>query len=201
MQSNHFTVKTLDNTALLDAAKALNSLVFQNFVPDIIIGIRTGGFVVAEMMAKETPHNPVLLAISRQRVSTQKKKKIKFLKNLLRFLPYAITDLMRIMEHKSLNSKAGNEKQPFSPDIDELAALRGTMRNRDSCKILIVDDAIDSGATMKAVFDVVRAEANSACIIKTAAITVTTDSPLIQPDYKLYRYVLCRFPWSFDFKG
>ena len=201
MSLNNITVKTIDGVGLRDAANALNMLIFQNFVPDIIIGIRTGGYVAAEIMAKEAKHKPQLLAISRQRTSTQRKNKIKCLKKILRLLPYTITDYLRILEHKLLNFKSATEQQSFSPNIDELSTLRGALRARENCKILIVDDAIDSGATMKAVLDVVRAEANSACIIKTATITVTTDSPIIQPDYTLYRHVLCRLPWSFDFKS
>jgi hypothetical protein len=27
---------------------------------------------------------------------------------------------------------------------------------------------------------------------------VTTEDPVVAPDYALYRGVLCRFPWSFD---
>lgn len=201
MPTNNLSVRTFDEHALNEASIALNNQIFPNFLPEIIIGIRTGGFTVAEIMAKKALHKPVLLAISRQRASTQTKSKVKGLKGILRLLPYFITDFLRIAEHKRLNSKPADDSQPFAPDIDELVTLRGVLRTRENYKILIVDDAIDSGATMKAVYDVVRAEANSACNIKTAAITVTTDSPLIQPNYTLYSHVLCRFPWSFDFKG
>jgi hypothetical protein len=30
---------------------------------------------------------------------------------------------------------------------------------------------------------------------------VTLDQPLVEPDFALYRGVLCRFPWSFDATG
>ncbi|MEK6747357.1 MAG: phosphoribosyltransferase family protein [Rickettsiales bacterium] len=201
MSQHTITVKTIDNIGLQDASNALNALILQNFVPDIIIGIRTGGYIIAEIMAKELQKKPLLLAISRQRTGTQKKSRIKCLKKILGLLPYKVTDYLRIIEHKYLHSKPIAERQSFSPNIDELSAIRGALRACDNYKILIVDDAIDSGETMKAVLDVVRAEANSDCIIKTAAITVTTDSPLVQPDYTLYRHVLCRLPWSFDFKN
>ncbi len=197
----NLSVRTFNERALNEAAIALNNQIFPNFLPEIIIGIRTGGFTVAELMTKAAMHKPLLLAISRQRASTQAKNKVKGLKSFLRFLPYFITNFLRIAEHKRLCARLADENQSFSPNIDELAALRGVLRTRENCKILIVDDAIDSGATMKAVYDVVRAEANSACNIKTAAITVTTDFPLIQPNYTLFSHVLCRFPWSFDFKG
>lgn len=201
MPPNDITVRTIDNIGLHNATNALKELILQNFVPDIIIGIRTGGYVIAEIMANALQTKPLLLAISRQRTSTQRKSKIKFLKKILSFLPYRVTDYLRVLEHKHLNSRSTRRQQSFSPNIDELSTLRGVLRTCENYKILIVDDAIDSGETMKSVSDVVRAEANSTCIIKTAAITVTTDSPLIQPDYTLYRHVLCRLPWSFDFKS
>lgn len=197
-QRNKFTVKTLNDQELCADSNELGAVIFKDFLPDIIIGIRSGGYVVAEMMAKGAKHTHLLLAISRRRSSTKKKKR---LKNILKHLPYIISNRLRIWEHKALNSRPPAENQPFTPDAGELSALRAYLQVRKACRILIVDDAVDSGATMKAVFDLVKTEADSACIIKTAAITVTTSSPLIQPDYKLYHYVLCRFPWSFDFKN
>ncbi len=201
MPQNKLTVKTIDDDALNKTAKTLNNLIFNDFIPDIIIGIRSGGYVVAEIMTQTADHKPLLLAISRRRACTETKNKIKCLKKILKLLPYAVTNRFRIIEHKRLMAKAVAQQQEFTPDTAELSALRSFLQARENGKILIVDDAIDSGATMKAVLDLVRKEANSACTIKTAAITVTTDTPLIQPDYILYNNVLCRFPWSFDFKN
>lgn len=201
MLSNNLRVETLNNKGLQDAAISLNNLIFKDFIPDIIIGIRSGGYVVAEIMAKEAPHKPILLAISRRRTSTQTKSKIKGLKNILGLLPYAVTDRLRIWEHKKLNRKPASEAKPFVPDADELSALKAALQTQKNNKILIIDDAVDSGATMKAVLDLVQSVADSACLIRSAAITLTTEHPLIQPDYKLYKNVLIRFPWSFDFKN
>ena len=201
MTQNNLTVRTLGNAGLVESARTLNNLIFKDFIPDIIIGIRSGGYIVAEIMTKAAAHKPLLLAISRRRASTQQKNKIKGLKNILRLLPYFITNKLRIIEHKRLMTKPMAQQQEFIPDANEISALRGFLQARTNSKILIVDDAVDSGATMKAVLELVRKEANSSCTIKTAAITVTTDAPLIQPDYILYSHVLCRFPWSFDFKN
>ncbi len=195
------SVKTLTELGLRAAAIALNDLVFKDFTPDIIIGIRTGGYIVAEMMAQEAAHKPALLAISRQRSSTQAKGKVRGLKTILRLLPYAISDRLRVIEHNRLTSGPVDSSPAFTPDAGEMSELLKILRAGQGYKILVVDDAVDSGATMKAVLDVVRAEADSSCIIRSAAITVTTSSPLIKPDYTLYNHVLCRFPWSFDFKS
>ncbi len=201
MTGSSLTVRTLNNASLKQAADDINELIFKDFIPDIIIGIRSGGYVVAEIMAQSAPHKPLLLPISRRRASTEQKSKIKWLKTVLRFLPYAITDRLRMIEHKKLMKQPVNEAQEFTPDAAELSTLRGFLQARKNSKILIVDDAVDSGATMKAVLDLLDKEADPSCIIKTAAITVTTDNPIIKPDYALYNHVLFRFPWSFDFKG
>lgn len=193
-------VKTLDNEGLRQAAISMNNMIFKDFVPDIIVGIRSGGYVMAEIMAKEASHQPILLAISRRRKSTETKSKIKGLKNLLGFLPYFVTDHLRIWEHKRLNGKPVESPKPFVPDADELAKLKTILQPKQGHKILIVDDAVDSGATMKAVLDMVRSEAGSSSIVKTAALTLTTEHSLVNPDYVIYKNVLVRFPWSFDFK-
>ena len=66
--------------------------------------------------------------------------------------------------------------------------------------ILIVDDAVDSGSTMLSVRDAVAAAFPQA-YVRCAAIAVTTDKPLIVPDYSLYlKNFLIRFPWSADMK-
>ena len=63
-----------------------------------------------------------------------------------------------------------------------------------------MDDAVDSGSTMLSVRDAVAAAFPQA-YVRCAAIVVTTDKPLIVPDYSLYlKNFLIRFPWSADMK-
>jgi hypoxanthine phosphoribosyltransferase len=64
--------------------------------------------------------------------------------------------------------------------------------------LLIVDDAVDTGATLSQVIDAVRRHAPSGSRVRSAVITVTTDWPLIRPDFTLFNRQLCRFPWSMD---
>ncbi|MBC7799187.1 MAG: hypothetical protein H7Z10_01075, partial [Gemmatimonadaceae bacterium] len=64
--------------------------------------------------------------------------------------------------------------------------------------VLIVDDAVDSGATLAAVLAEVRRLAPPGARIETAAITVTTAAPIATPDHALFNRQLCRFPWSMD---
>lgn len=69
---------------------------------------------------------------------------------------------------------------------------------QDAQNILIVDDAVDSGATLLAVVEAVRIDMPGA-EVRSAVITQTTPSPVITPDYTLYNNrTLIRFPWSMD---
>lgn len=65
-------------------------------------------------------------------------------------------------------------------------------------RLLVVDDAVDSGVTLATVLNVLRALCPAGTEIRSAVVTVTLDGPLIQPDFALHRGILCRFPWSFD---
>jgi hypoxanthine phosphoribosyltransferase len=63
--------------------------------------------------------------------------------------------------------------------------------------IVVVDDAVDSGATLARVLDAVSQRAPGA-EIRSAVVTVTTPEPWVTPRYTLYSRQLCRFPWSLD---
>jgi hypoxanthine phosphoribosyltransferase len=70
-----------------------------------------------------------------------------------------------------------------------------------SPRVLVVDDAVDSGLTLATVLRVLREISPSNTQFRSAVVTVTLEQPLAEPDYVLYRGVLCRFPWSFDATG
>jgi hypoxanthine phosphoribosyltransferase len=68
-------------------------------------------------------------------------------------------------------------------------------------RVLVVDDAIDSGATMATVVEQLRDAVGDGGEVRTAVLTITTRTAVFQPDFTLYRQTLCRFPWSHDFQG
>ncbi len=174
----------------------------QYFRPNIVLGIRSGGFLVAELMAEALPTEAILLPITCRRPSTGKKKRFQAVKDLLMSLPNALTDRLRVLEHMLLTQmREPQARADFTPDANELGQIAHLLRLRGAdARVLIVDDAVDSGATLLAVMNIVRDVMHPEAILKTAALTVTTSAPLVQPDYVMYRYVLCRFPWSLDFK-
>lgn len=63
---------------------------------------------------------------------------------------------------------------------------------------MIVDDAVDSGASMQGVLTALR-ELSPESEIRTAAVTQTRSKPVVRPDYALFRdRTLIRFPWAMD---
>lgn len=175
-------VITLNEKAFGRECLRLQGLVeADGFIPDVVLGIRTGGEWVARKMFPAVPH--VYTRV--QRSSTAPKS---VFEPLLKRLPVKILDFMRIAEARWLSIFPRRQvwrvvKLPELP-------TRGT--------ILIVDDAVDSGATLLSVRNTV-AEVCPELEIRTAAITQTTEHPDIVPDYALYRNnTLIRFPWSKD---
>ncbi len=197
-----FTVQTLDERGLQAAAHQLAAQVQQDFRPNIVLGVRTGGYIVADLMMEALPVEAILLPITCRRPSTGKKQKFAVVKDMLQALPQPITDQLRVIEHRMLTQR--RPPQPlsaFTPDVDELAQITHLLSLRGGeARVLVVDDAVDSGATLRAVLDTVAEILPPDAVLKSAALTVTTASPLAEPDFAAYRYVLCRFPWSLDFR-
>ncbi len=198
-----FSVKTLDQNGLQKAAQDLFTLASKDGTPDIVVGIRTGGYLVAECLKDTLPTGTAFMPITCRRPSTEKKSKSSVIKTTLKKLPYFVTNRLRIAEHIYLTEiKEQKPRTDFIPDEAEISALKEVISAKgENVKILLIDDSIDSGATMQALYNIFKDLAGPSAEIKCAAVTLTTEKPLIQPDYKLHHYVLCRFPWSFDFKG
>lgn len=185
-------VITLDEEDFKKACRSLARQIKISFKPDLIVAIPRGGLDVYINMKDDFSIIPCIeCAISRP--STDVKKKIN-LKKLFRYIPYFFLDFMRrieafIREGQSLGRKEKNRKN-----------IELTYQENDNIKnILIIDDAVDSGNTMKLVRDAVATKFPNA-EIKTAALVVTFVSPIIYPDYYAHKNCLLRFPWSEDFK-
>ncbi len=158
------------------------------FAPDALVGILNGGGYVARQML---PHFPGAryVEVALQRASTPKKR---FLSPLLKLLPTAMVDYLRVRESRHLSSRPP-KPLPFALPPSASEALVGVRR------ILLVDDAVDSGATMIAVANALR-KALPQARIECAVLAVTTPAPLLSPRFALWRnQLLLRFPWSKDY--
>lgn len=160
-----------------------NKIEASGFVPDAVLSIRRGGEFVGELMFPDIPHYAVTL----QRESTKRKKGI--LKNIFRLIPRFLLDKLRILEAWWLSRNSHKASLSTNVILPDLNLYR---------KILIVDDAVDSGATLTSIFNAASSQFPNTDF-KTAAITVTTEKPLINPDFSIYNnFTLIRFPWSID---
>jgi hypoxanthine phosphoribosyltransferase len=193
------SVITLNQPEFEAACASLMRMVMADYEPTLLVGIRTGGLVVAEAMARSLSRPMVVLPLTCRRPGTATKSRLPFLHEVLGTLPRGVVDAMRIVEHRLLTSRRKRSSKAPSVDHDEAAAIAALLAERtDQHRLLVVDDAVDSGATLAAVMELLRSSCPSRTEICTAVITVTLDSPRIMPDFVLHHRVLCRFPWSFD---
>jgi hypothetical protein len=173
-------------------------LVEADYAPTLIVGIRTGGLIVAQAMAlAATPRLPVF-PLTCRRVTTDAKSRLPLLRTLLGILPRPVVNLLPAgasLCHRGARAPrpaAGGRPRGAAAIGDHLAALPSPAR------ILIADDAVNSGVTLATVLRLVSDVCPVGDEIRSAAITQTLENPTARPDYLLFRGTLCRFPWSFD---
>lgn len=182
-------VTTLDNPAFAVACSQLEEM-SRGFAPDLIVGIASGGEYMARIMFSDIDH----IAIESRRPSTAGKEGHDFIWMIIRNSPLWIRDNMRRIESLFLASRQPKAATSLALSSEQIKAAAEARR------ILVIDDSIDSGATMKRVIDALRIASPDA-IIATAVITVTTRNPVVNPDFCLYSdRRLVRFPWSKDFR-
>lgn len=164
----------------------------------LIVAVAEGGIPVAELVRGifiEQNSNPEILKIKAQRPSTKQKKSGKFsktvLKTVFRFLPKFLLDKFRVWEHLYLSKNRIQERKIIQ--INELKSSQFDL-------VLIVDDAVDSGITMKKVIEFTREKLGNSPEIKTLAVVLTQKNPVYSPDFCMFQNVLIRFPWSLDGK-
>jgi hypoxanthine phosphoribosyltransferase len=196
---NALSVVTL-NAADFDAACAdLLRLAEHDYAPTLLIGIRTGGLVVAESMARTASASLPVLPLTCRRAATQAKTKIPLLGRALSALPRPVTDSLRKAELRLSAGRRRSRRPQQQPDAGEAAAIAARVHAAGGTeRLLVVDDAVDSGVTLAAVLSTLASLCPAGTPIRSAVITVTLEGPIAQPDYALHRGVLCRFPWSFD---
>lgn len=163
----------------------------ESFRPDLVIGIATGGDYVAEKMFIDIPHASIKL----RRPTSESKDASKHLFRILRHLPRPLLDIFRICEAWLLRFR----KIDILRDVHIPENLKASIIN--SHRILVVDDAVDSGGTLKSIVNALNRLKTDNCVVKSAVITVTTDNPVIIPDFYLFaNRTLIRFPWSKDMR-
>jgi hypoxanthine phosphoribosyltransferase len=174
-------------------------MVEADYAPTLVVGVRTGGLVVAESMVRAASVPLPVLPVTCRRAATRAKARIPTLRAVLTALPRPALDLLRRIEHRLFIAPRTHQACPQQVDHAEVDTISAWLANQSSrARILVTDDAIDSGVTLASVLRLLRAACPSGTEVRSAVITQTLEQPLTTPDYVLFHNTLCRFPWSFD---
>jgi hypoxanthine phosphoribosyltransferase len=177
----------------------LMQMVETDYRPTLVVGIRFGGYEVGESMVRAASAPVPILPITCRRVATNTKASIPALRSVLTALPRPALDLLRRVEHRLFIAPRTHKARPQVVDNAEIDVIADWLANQPSRpRVLVTDDAIDSGATLATVLRLVRAVCPEGTEIRSAVITQTLEQPIATPDYVLFHDTLCRFPWSFD---
>ena len=195
-------VLTLDSAAFDHHAAKLAKMVEEDSADrfDAIVAVRRGGAFVCDAFCRHFPKSryETRYDVTLQRPST--KRKTGTLSLILKRLPLPLLDLMRMGESIMLTLRKKIKTSSETPSVEIPESLGHILNEIDSPRILLIDDAIDSGDTLFAIAKTLR-ETNEKAIVRIAVMTETTSNPRIRADYSLYRNkTLIRFPWSNDYK-
>lgn len=174
--------------------KKLSNDIISDYSPDLIIGIATGGEVVARAVATEI--NTPIMIIKRQRRLTKYKSGFK-LSKVLPILPRWFNDALRRIEIRYNEKKFLAKGKVWVPC--DVVLISGDLQALTQFnKILLIDDSVDSGGTMVDCINFLQGFLSGNSMIKTAALNDTFREPVLIPDFYLYKDTLIRCPWAND---
>src|SRR5271166_2034527 len=113
-------VRTLHQSAFDSACAELMRLVEVDYSPTLVIGIRTGGMVVAQSMIRMASTPLPILTLTCRRGLTEVKSRLKPVRMLLSALPQPAADLLRRVEHRLITAPSARRMQ--SRQIDRAEA-------------------------------------------------------------------------------
>ena len=172
-------LKDLDQMSLALGRK----ITADGFKPDHILYVERAGLLIGNVLAEYFKVG--LSDITCQRMGTSAKSGIK---GVLRWLPRWATHLLRRLELFSSMHKARSERHVTWNRALPLAGK----------KILVVDDAVDTGYSLRAIMQYLLAYGLSQKNIRIAVLTTTGKDLCITPEYSLVKNTICAFPWSYD---
>ncbi|MCM1139688.1 MAG: glycosyltransferase [Duncaniella sp.] len=177
-----------------ECLRLATSIRAEEFIPDLVIGIFRGGTEVVNCLGfNEAKRVDIVIG---ENDSKNKER----LKNVLKYIPRPGLNLLRriaLWQKGKRNRTSQNLQYSYENVIYESVAEK-LLSIADNGNVLVVDDAVDYGVTMHLVLTELR-RIHPKADIRSAVITVTTESPIVMPDYYLYNdKTLIRFPWSAD---
>lgn len=192
-------VVTFNPTLLAEACHQLSCRVKAGgYTPSLLIGIQHGGAEVARRMRNDFPE-AAYCEVRLSRPDTRQKSQ-GLAHRLLQHLPLWLCDALRIVESR-VNEWRSKGKDPVRIGTIRLPQdIASNLSNPSNPSILLIDDAIDTGATIQqARLQLLKQFPD--ITIRVAVITVTIPHPICDADFCLYHNrTLCRFPWSNDYR-
>ena len=164
----------------IDLAKKVSKF---GYKPQHILYIEKAGLFIANEIASY--FSCPLSGIYANRSGTNIKSILKY---LFRSLPKPIKHMFRKAELKSHMHFLKKERNVH---IEEKLPSK-------ELDIMIVDDAVDTGLSLKAVLEFLEMNGYIRDRIKIAALTTTQKKPVCRPDITLFEQTMLTFPWSYD---
>lgn len=184
MKYTELSLKELREVSIAEAKKIMHE-----YPVDLLIYVAKAGLPIALYMNEVFMAD--LLGIGAQRKGNSLKSKIG---PLVAYCPRFVRDMLITIELKTKVHKRNAERNiEFHSSINDLNVQK--YKN-----ILIVDDSVDTGNSMKLVFDEVK-ERFPEAVIKTYSLNVWDDSKnVFETDYCSYENTIIRAPMSKDSK-
>ena len=158
------------------------------FRPDLVIFIAKGAFQIGKIMSDNL--SCPLAEISCKRSGGKLKEK---LSPVLKLIPGRVRGFIREKEMNKRNKK-NNSERSTEYNVKQWSEYDNAER------VLIVDDSIDSGSSMRAAVDA-ASEFFQKAEIRTAVLNVFDGSEaIVKADYHLTDNLLISGPWSNDSK-
>ncbi len=165
--------------------KIVQSILDDNFQPDVIIYIEKAGLLMGVSIAKILGI-PLMSCSAYRALSKFKKRSTK----LLNYLPEFIIRFLRKIELELGLYKKSSERH---------VVIEGDLYANK--KYLIFDDSLDTGYTLQKVLEKMLEMGAQKKNTRIAVINVLSEeklNPVISPDYTIYKNIHIQYPWSAD---
>lgn len=155
--------------------------------PDLVVYVAKAGYLIGREMSRSFGCNMVGI-VTKRRGGRVKSK----LGSFMKYFPHFVRNVAIFMEFKSGIHAKNSERQVYW--LDNPDPFVGKVKT-----ILIVDDSIDTGYSLKAVAEAVREKFGQNTKIKIAGLNVWDKSrKIIRSDYSLYQNTIILAPMSKD---
>lgn len=189
-------VLTLSRAQFQEVCGSLGDRIVELCSPDLIVVVpRAGDFIWEELKKIPVFEGVNVVKIKAQRRLTKHKSK-GFIKPVLVKFPRSINNLLRHLESIVRELMFYLRGPGVSPLLEyEDGVVDCVVKAK---RIVVIDDAIDSGVSIKSILEFLK-QKNALATIHVAVITTTFEEPLVCADISLYDRQIIRFHWAEDY--